>query len=61
MTVSAPARPSVRPDAGQHSRDDERVPFDQGGQLAAGTGAVRALAEPGISKILQEIRAFLAT
>ena len=55
-----------------HSRDDARVPFDQGRQLAAGITGARFVplpsrnhlileGEPAFPKFLQEIRAFLAT
>jgi len=42
-----------------HSRDDARVPFDQGGQLAAGIARARfvPLPSPAFPKFLQEIRA----
>ena len=55
-----------------HSRDDARVPFDQGRQLAAGIAGARFVplpsrnhlileGEPAFPKFLQEIRAFLST
>ncbi len=48
MTVSALLAQVSVPTLVMHSRDDARVPFDQGRQLAAGiAGArIRALAEP---------------
>jgi hypothetical protein len=63
MTVSAQLAQVSVPTPVMHSRDDARVPFDQGGQLAAGIAGrgscpCRATAFP---KFLQEIRAFLAT
>ena len=55
-----------------HSRDEVRVPFDQGRQLASGIAGARFVPlpsrnhlilenEPAFPKFLQEIRAFLAT
>jgi class 3 adenylate cyclase/pimeloyl-ACP methyl ester carboxylesterase len=55
-----------------HSRDDARVPFDQGRRVAAGIPGARFVPlpsrnhliledEPAFPKFLQEIRAFLAT
>ena len=55
-----------------HSRDDARVPFDQGRRAAAGIPGARLVPlpsrnhliledEPAFPKFLQEIRAFLAT
>jgi pimeloyl-ACP methyl ester carboxylesterase len=55
-----------------HSRDEARVPFDQGRQLAAGIAGARFVPlpsrnhlileeEPAFPKFLQEIRSFLAT
>jgi len=55
-----------------HSRDETRVPFDQGRQLAAGIAGARFVPlpsrnhliledEPAFPRFLQEIRTFLAT
>jgi pimeloyl-ACP methyl ester carboxylesterase len=55
-----------------HSRDDARVPFDQGRRLAAGIPGARFVplpsrnhlileGEPAFPKFLQEIRSFLGT
>jgi pimeloyl-ACP methyl ester carboxylesterase len=54
-----------------HSRDDPRVPFDQGRRLAAGIPGARFVPlasrnhlilqnEPAFPRFLQEMRAFLA-
>jgi len=63
MTVSALLAQVSVPTLVMHSRDDARVPFDQGRQLAAGIAGARfvPLPNPAFPKFLQEIRAFLAT
>ena len=63
MTASALLAQVSVPTPVMHSRDDARVPFDQGGQLAAGIAGARfvPLPSPAFPKFLQEIRAFLAT
>ena len=63
MTVSAQLAQVSVPTPVMHSRDDARVPFDQGGQLAAGIAGARFVPLPSLAfpKFLQEIRAFLAT
>ena len=62
MTVSALLAQVSVPTPVMHSRDDARVPFDQGGQLAAGITGARfvPLPSPAFRKFLQKIRAFLA-
>ena len=63
MTVSAQLAQVSVPTPVMHSRDDARVPFDQGGRLATGIAGARfvPLPSPAFPNFLQEIRAFLAT
>jgi dipeptidyl aminopeptidase/acylaminoacyl peptidase len=53
MTVSVQLAQVSVPTPVMHSRDDARVPFDQGGQLAAGIAGARFVPLPshGIPKI----------
>ena len=46
MTVSALLAQVSVPTPVMHSRDDARVPFDQGGQLAAGIAGARFVPLP---------------
>ncbi len=72
VDVSALLAEVAAPTLVMHSRDDARVPFDQGRRLAAGIPGARFVPlqsrnhliledEPAFPRFLQEIRAFLAT